>query len=156
MRWTAYPGDPGITVPAKGELPCGLERLEVLVGLEEGPQRQRIHDANSEEHSKDSQAAVLVRAAGRGSRGLSGVAGPVRHTVYCTVTTTTTTMQAISTRRRGDGREGQKKAPGAGLDSKQEGNRNGCNERRLLSGPRSPAETSDARPLSLREDRRRR
>lgn len=86
MRWwTAYPGDAGIAVPAKGELPCWLEGLEVLVGLEEGTQRKRIHDANGEKHSEDRQATITVGAGGfgcirgRGSRGLARVAGPDRH-----------------------------------------------------------------------------
>ena len=38
---------------AKSQLPCRLERLEELVGLEEGAQRQCIYGAEGQQQRED-------------------------------------------------------------------------------------------------------
>jgi hypothetical protein len=49
----AYPGQPGAAVGAKGDAPCGLEGLEVLVWLEEGAHAEGVDEAEEEEHAED-------------------------------------------------------------------------------------------------------
>ena len=47
-----YPSDPGSTVLAEGYLPGRLERLEVLIWLEEGPDSKRIEDSKCQQEEK--------------------------------------------------------------------------------------------------------
>jgi hypothetical protein len=48
--YSAYPRDPRTALAAKGNLPRGLECLEVLVGLEKGRDAEGVDDA---EHDQD-------------------------------------------------------------------------------------------------------
>lgn len=48
-----YPGQPGAAVAAKGNAPCRLECLKVLIGLEEGAHAEGVEEAEEEEHAED-------------------------------------------------------------------------------------------------------
>jgi hypothetical protein len=48
-----YPSNPSIAGVAKRQPPGGLERLEELVWLEKGAQRQCVHDAESQQQRED-------------------------------------------------------------------------------------------------------
>lgn len=49
----AYPCNPSATVPAKSNPPCGLERLEELVWLEERPDKQGVSDAQGQQQEEN-------------------------------------------------------------------------------------------------------
>ena len=50
---STYPSDPCAAVLAKSYRPSWLERLKELIGLEEGPDAQRIEDSKCDEKEKD-------------------------------------------------------------------------------------------------------
>lgn len=64
-----YPCNPGATVPAKSNPPCGLERLEELVWLEERPDKQGVSDAQGQQQEEDVRRppSLLGPLAPRGS-----------------------------------------------------------------------------------------
>lgn len=47
-----YPSDAGVGGGTKGQLPCGLERLEELVGLEKGAQGQSVCEAEGQQQGQ--------------------------------------------------------------------------------------------------------
>lgn len=62
--WGTDPSYPGALIPAKGNLPRGLQRLEELIGLEECTDGQGVDEAEGDEEEED------VRGWGRrGGRG---------------------------------------------------------------------------------------
>ena len=50
---STYPSDPCAAVLTKSDRPSWLERLEEFIGLEEGPDAQRIQDSECDEKEKD-------------------------------------------------------------------------------------------------------
>ena len=56
-----YPGDVGAGVGPEGKGPGGLEGLEVLVRLEEGPDQRRVGQAEQQQRGED-----LARGGGHG------------------------------------------------------------------------------------------
>lgn len=59
------PSYPGALVPAKRDLPRGLQRLEELIGLEKCTDGQGVDEAEGDEEEED----VRGRRRGRGGRG---------------------------------------------------------------------------------------
>ena len=53
-QWACiYPSNPGIAGLAKSKLPCRLERLEELIGLEKGAQGQCIDNAEGKQEREN-------------------------------------------------------------------------------------------------------